>query len=101
MRLLAGARKTRQHALLLLQVAEMYSIHSGTSITFQGPKYVRGFAKLARINDEVYVLGGHYHTDKVEKLVQDKDTGKFRFESVSYNLHKGRSRFFFSLSPRL
>ena len=73
--------------------AEMYSIHSGTSITFQGPKYVRGFAKLARINDEVYVLGGHYHTDKVEKLVQDKDTGKFRFESVSYNLHKGRSRF--------
>lgn len=73
--------------------AEMYSIHSGTSITFPGPKYVRGFAKLARLNDEVYILGGNYYTDKVEKLVQDNNDGKYRFESVSYILRKGRSRF--------
>ena len=79
--------------------AEMYSVQTGTSTLLQGPKYARGFAKMAQINGEIYALGGDYNTKNVEKLIQDPN-GKYRFEPVPYNLRKGRSRFSCATVPK-
>ena len=68
--------------------AEIYDVNRGRSETISGPKFHRGFAKLAKINGEIYKLGGDYKINAVEKFNYGKN-----FEVLPYKLLKGRSRF--------
>ena len=48
--------------------AEVYNVQNGQSEIISGPKFNRGFAKLAKINGEIYLLGGDYHIKQIEKF---------------------------------
>lgn len=69
--------------------ALVYNIQTGETVKVGRPLLKRGFSKLVRVNSGIFVLGGDYHTQKVEEF--DVKTGKFRLASES--LIKGRSRF--------
>ena len=69
--------------------AYIYNIQSGRTSWIGEMNKKRGFAQLVRMNSDVFIVGGDFHTDLVEKY--DDETGTFKV--MDGKLIKGRSRF--------
>ena len=69
--------------------AYIYNIQSGQTTWTGEISKKRGFAQLVKMNSEIFIVGGDFHTEIVEKY--DDNTGTFK--QMDSKMITGRSRF--------
>ena len=67
----------------------VYNINQGTTVAIGKINIKRGFSQIVKVNSEVYIVGGDFHTKMVEKYNDESGS----FELIDISLMKGRSRF--------